>query len=324
MTPRANPMTEPAIPPGPRVWDTADVPANEAFDYYREGICTAFMPLRPELPRSARQGFRSVVHSHPMPDGALNIVSARAHDVFRTRAEIAASPEPCYYVNLQLDGTCAITQGDRPIILHPGQVGLFDSDSGFALDHSRRPGLRVASLLVPKRLVTTRFRAGAHRLSDHPLYGPLIIEAARGLVRAAETGAPSTELHRLFLSLVALSGGDPSANTSQRTGHHLRIQAAMRVNAARPGWGLADCAGELGLSTRTIQRNLAETGTSFAESLTRLRLERAAALLRATEHAHRPVADIALMVGYADAAPFGRAFRSAYGVPPGAWRRGKE
>lgn len=316
-------MTERATPPEPRVWNTDDVGEAEAFDYYREGVCAAFMPLRPELRRAARSGFRSVVRSHAMPEGALNLVSARAHDVLRTRAEIAGSPEPCWYVNLQMDGICGITQAERTVALYPGQVGLFDSDDVFTLDHSRRAGLRVASLLVPKRVLPVRFAPGAHRLSDHPEYGALIAEAACSLIRAAETGRPRDGLHHLFLSLVALAGGDgPWDEAMLSAGHHARIEAAIRANAARPGWGLADCAAELGLAPRTIQRTLARVDDSFSACLARTRLARAAQLLRAADHAHRSVAEIALMVGYADAAPFGRAFRSAYGVSPGAWRKG--
>jgi AraC-like DNA-binding protein len=305
------------------VWNTDDVGEAEAFDYYREGVCAAFMPLRPELRRAARNGFRSIVRSHAMPEGALNVVSARAHDVLRTRTEIAGSPEPCWYVNLQMDGICGITQADRTVALYPGQVGLFDSDDVFTLDHSRRAGLRVASLLVPKRVLPVRFAPGAHRLSDHPDYGALLAEAALSLTRAAEMGRSQTALHHLFLSLVALAGGDgPWDEGTACAGHHARIEAAIRRNAARPGWGLTDCAAELGLAPRTIQRALARMDESFSDCLARTRLARGAHLLRAPDHAHRSVAEIALMAGYSDAAPFGRAFRSAYGVSPGAWRKG--
>jgi AraC-like DNA-binding protein len=311
----------------PRIWDTRDVPAPEAFDFYREGICACFMPLRPELARDARAGFRSVVRSYAMPAGALNLVSARTHQVRRTRAEIAASPEPCYYVNLQLDGVCEIVQGGAALALHPGEVGLFDSDRYFTLNHDQRPGLRVASLLVPKAALTgAGFGAGPIRLSQHPVYGALIVEAARALTANAEQGgARIAELHRLFLTLVAMAGPDgaPEDGAASRvTAQRLRVRAAIRANAARAGWTLADCAAELALSPRYVQRLLADEEDGFAAALTRERLAQAARLLRDPAQAHRPVADIALMVGFSDAAPFSRAFRASYGRAPGAWRRG--
>lgn len=320
MTQAAAPLTEPA--PRPRVWDTRDVGAAEAFDYYREGICSAFMPLRPELARAARQGFRSVVRSYAMPEGALNHVSARQHTVTRTRAEIAASPGPCWYVNLQIDGICTILQAGRAMALHPGEVGLFDSDATFTLDHSRRAGLRVASLMVPKAGLAADFAPGPHRLSDHPVYGALLAEAARALTGAAERQAPAAGLHGVFLSLVALAAEAPAPGL-RAEGQRLRLRACIRANAARAGWALGDCAAELGLSPRQIQRLLADEDDGFAAALSRERLARAAQLLRDPAEAHRPAAEIALAVGYADPAPFARAFRAAYGVPPGAWRRGE-
>ena len=322
MTQHAAPVTESASPP--RVWDTRDVAPGEAFDYYREGICAAFMPLRPELGREARATFRAGVHSHEMPGGeqagALNIVSARSHSVLRTGAEIASSPMPCWYVNLQLGGLCAITQAGRTVALHPGEVGLFDSDAPFTLDHSRRSGLRVASLMVPKSAIPTRFAPGPHRLSDHPVYGALCLEAARALTDTAQRQGPLGGLHEVFLKLVGLAAED--AGTPSPDGATLRIHAAIRANAARPGWSLADCAAEIGLSARQIQRLLAAEDDGFAAALSRERLARAARLLRAPGR-RLGVADIAFAVGYSDPAPFARAFRAAYGLSPGAWRRGE-
>ncbi len=321
MTRSAAPVTESASLP--RVWDTRDVARGEAFDYYREGICAAFMPLRPELGRDARAEFRAGVHSHDMPGGeqagALNIVSARSHTVLRTGAEIAASPMPCWYVNLQLGGICAITQAGRTLALRPGEVGLFDSDAPFTLDHSRRSGLRVASLMVPKSAVGSAFAPGPHRLSDHPVYGALCLEAARALTDTAQRHGALAGLHEVFLKLVALTAEDaPPAQDSAA----LRIRASIRANATRQGWSLADCAAEIGMSARQIQRLLAAEEDGFAAALSRERLARADRLLRDPHHAPLSVSDIAFAVGYGDPAPFARAVRAVYGTSPGAWRRG--
>lgn len=326
MTETAAAMTGSAGAPGttgpPRVWDTRDVAAAEAFDYYREGICACFMPLRPELARGARGGFRSVVRSWDMPAGALNMVSARAHDVLRTRAEIAASPGPAVYVNLQIDGICTIRQQGRTVALGPGQVGMFDADTPFALDHSQRPGLRVASFLVPRAALPAAVAPGlALRLSDHPLYGRLLAEAAEALTLSASAQTGTGALHGLFLSLVAMSADLPEpAPATAAAAQRARIHAVIRANAARPGWRLTDCAAELDLSTRQVQRLLADDDDGFATALTRARLALAARMLRDPAHRHRPVADIAQAVGYAEPAPFARAFRTAFGAPPGSWR----
>ena len=81
----------------PRVWRTSDVDQNEAFDYYREGICASFMPLRPELDKLPRKNFEASVLSHQIGEGTLNFVSATAHQVNRGSSEICllyTSPSP--------------------------------------------------------------------------------------------------------------------------------------------------------------------------------------------------------------------------------------
>jgi AraC family transcriptional regulator len=61
------------------------------------------------------------------------------------------------------------------------------------------------------------------------------------------------------------------------------------------------------------------TGETVAATIRRNRLGRATGALAAGS---QPVAEIARQCGYDNPAAFGRAFRAAYGVTPGAWRRG--
>lgn len=61
-------------------------------------------------------------------------------------------------------------------------------------------------------------------------------------------------------------------------------------------------------------------GGTPAETLARLRLAHAAALLLKTED---PTIRVARATGYGSVSAFARAFREAYGLPPGAYRRGE-
>jgi len=71
-------------------------------------------------------------------------------------------------------------------------------------------------------------------------------------------------------------------------------------------------------SRRQLQRVFAEIGgTTFREYLTRVRLERAADLLREDP---RPVPQIARAVGFRSASAFSVAFGRHHGVSPGAIR----
>jgi AraC family transcriptional regulator, regulatory protein of adaptative response / methylphosphotriester-DNA alkyltransferase methyltransferase len=71
-------------------------------------------------------------------------------------------------------------------------------------------------------------------------------------------------------------------------------------------------------STRQLQRAFAESGhTSFRRELQRVRMERAAFLLRVGS---MPVSGVAAAVGYRQPAQFAKAFRRHHGRAPSAFR----
>lgn len=73
-----------------------------------------------------------------------------------------------------------------------------------------------------------------------------------------------------------------------------------------------------GLSTRTLQRRLANDGTCFSQVIQQTRHQKACAML---VESHLKLIDIALMLGYGDAPSFTRAFRRWSGVSPNEYRR---
>jgi len=73
------------------------------------------------------------------------------------------------------------------------------------------------------------------------------------------------------------------------------------------------------MSTRTLQRKLAEQGTTFATLLGQVRFSQALYLL---EHADSPIYEIAFVLGYQDAASFYRAFKQwSGGRTPESYRQ---
>ncbi|MFT4096686.1 MAG: AraC family transcriptional regulator [Rhodoblastus sp.] len=73
-----------------------------------------------------------------------------------------------------------------------------------------------------------------------------------------------------------------------------------------------------GLSPRTLQRRLANDGTSFTLLLDEVRREFAHDLL---EDARLSFTDIALLLGFSEQSSFNHAFRRWFGVSPSQWRR---
>lgn len=73
----------------------------------------------------------------------------------------------------------------------------------------------------------------------------------------------------------------------------------------------------LGVSSRSLQRRLDEEGLQFAELLSEVRQELAAAYLAGSE---RPVTSVAALLGYSSPSSFTRWFAGAFGVAPQVWR----
>lgn len=73
----------------------------------------------------------------------------------------------------------------------------------------------------------------------------------------------------------------------------------------------------LGLGRRTLNRRLAERGTSIRDLIAEVRVQVAQQLMRDTD---LTIADIAVTTCYSDVAAFSRAFRARVGFSPAAWR----
>jgi AraC-like DNA-binding protein len=97
-----------------------------------------------------------------------------------------------------------------------------------------------------------------------------------------------------------------------------RLRAGLRaaVSDGRPSVSLL--ARRLGIGPRSLQRRLAEEGTSFRELLGAVRRELALEYLR---DRRMPIATIADRLGFADATELQRAFRAWTGLSPGRYRR---
>jgi AraC-like DNA-binding protein len=81
--------------------------------------------------------------------------------------------------------------------------------------------------------------------------------------------------------------------------------------------GIEDVARELRVSSRTLQRRLAEDGVTFQQLMQEARRELARHYLK---HSSLELNQTAYLLGYEDAHSFFRAFHDWEGSPPGQWR----
>jgi AraC-like DNA-binding protein len=115
-----------------------------------------------------------------------------------------------------------------------------------------------------------------------------------------------------------LSPDDVAARASHWLAAHFDQIEARGHAASQPR--LEQLATALHVSPRTLIRQLADRGTSYTELREAQQL---AIALRLLADARYSVNEIGALLGYGDAANFGRAFRRMTGVSPGQHRRGQ-
>jgi AraC-like DNA-binding protein len=100
-----------------------------------------------------------------------------------------------------------------------------------------------------------------------------------------------------------------------------RVYRALWAELSERTPTLEAVARTLGVSARTLQRQLRQEGTTFAKLLTDLRREMAPALLRDGRHG---VAEVAFLLGYEDPSAFRRAFHRWFARSPRSFRSAAE
>lgn len=98
----------------------------------------------------------------------------------------------------------------------------------------------------------------------------------------------------------------------------LRLEVALRLCDGHPT--LPDVAPEVGMSTRTLQRLLADRGLAYRDLVQAARRRLAFEYL---ERSDTELTQIAFLLGYSDQAAFAHAFQRWTGTSPGAHRRAR-
>jgi len=105
------------------------------------------------------------------------------------------------------------------------------------------------------------------------------------------------------------------ALASKAIGEQVKASLKRLLAGRRPG--IEDVARELRVSSRTLQRRLAEDGATFQQLMQEARRELAHHYL---QHSSLELNETAYLLGYEDAHSFFRAFHDWEGSPPGEWR----
>jgi AraC-like DNA-binding protein len=252
----------------------------------------------------------------------------------RTARHAAQDTRGDFMIGLLRSGSgMSVAQRGRERVLAPGDLTLYTNSEAY---ESRTDDEHVShGLSVPRARLLERI-TNADDLVIAPIDPSL--PAARHLARylefllalddLADDPRLRERLGETLLDLVVLSlgaNGDAAEIARSRGLRAARIHDIVAdINARFADQALSPhaVALRLGVSPRYVQDLLQETGVSFTERVTELRLQKARLMLASPQHDRLKVSDIAFACGFGNVSYFNQRFRRRFGVSPRQYRGG--
>ena len=309
------------------VWDSRYGRQAEAFSYFRETICSTFMPWTPEVIGSP---FEGRIESVSFENGVVGRVRMTPIVAAKTKSDIAHSADECIHGNLILSGELKVDQGDQIKVARAGDLVLYHSFSPVTLTLKPNEFFDNLAFIIPKsqfsslKDLSDKFHNCL--LTKNNIINPL----ADCLNLLAENlySCSHEELFAIFSACIALLplaagyvGGVAKRPEAQQMNHMFReLLNFMNRNISNPELSPRLAATELGISTRYVHKLLAHCGTTFSAYLTAQRLEHIKSELIALSGQHIPVSLLAFEWGFNDLSTFNRAFKHRFGCTPSDFR----
>jgi len=227
----------------------------------------------------------------------------------------------------------SVVQRGRERKLAPGDVTLYSNSEAY---ESRTNDDHVShGLCIPRARLLERV-ANADDLVIAPLdpAQPAVRHLARYLDfllasdEVADDPPLGERIGETLLDLVALALGSNADVAEVARSRGLRaarihdIVADINARFADQALSPQAVALRLGVSPRYVQDLLQETGISFTERVTELRLQKARLMLASPQHDRLKVSDIAFACGFGNVSYFNQRFRRRFGVAPRQYRGG--
>jgi AraC family transcriptional regulator, positive regulator of tynA and feaB len=316
-----------------RVWDTHDVPAREALDYYRDAVCSAFSAVVPVVAPEVRARFDGRIEATITGEGYLNRVRSTTHRVSRSPREIARGDVDWHYLFYDPHGRCAILQNGTEVVTRRSDLVLFSGIHPFTLTHAREPRLSILTFMMPGRFLRQRLGGDGPAepvvVSEHQAFGSMIRDAARLLTDDDPTQLSPDGRAVMFDTMFELIGltlmSKPPQEPAARSRSHALFQLVsneVQRKFRNPRLGAAQLAASYGISPRYVHKLFEQhgSGRTLSDLLNERRLSWAAERMRAPEGRDDKISDIAFAAGFSDLSQFYRAFRRRYGLPPGRFQ----
>ncbi|MEY9359760.1 AraC-like DNA-binding protein [Bradyrhizobium yuanmingense] len=295
------------------------------LDLFTDHLCAADISFFPDAPFYSRSEFLK------FGDIAVSQLDANIQTAVRTQRHVEADSRGDYIIGTMLNGTSTLIQQEgREAIRGVGQAMLYTNAAPIAAQHDGPVAIRCVT--VPRALLAERL-PNFEDLAVKPLAAsPALRHLERYLAIVIDSDIDADlvlkeniSTHLIDLVALVLGARGDSAELATRRGlRAARLQdviANLRARFADASFSPSELAHSLGLSQRYVQELLHETGSSFTERVTELRLQKARKMLLDSRYNRSKISDIAYACGFNEVSYFNRCFRRRFGTSPRHYRR---
>jgi AraC-like DNA-binding protein len=309
-----------------------DEPARTRRDYYQHVLGGSIVPFDVRI--GGEHDLRAEILTGPVGPLHLTRVTGPPMHAFRTARLIRASDPELLKIDVQLRGRTVFAQGDREAALAPGDFALVDLSRPCGVA-DRGDEHAVVAVKFPRAALALRDRE-LERLTAVPISGreglgaPISALARHLAGRLGESGP--TEGVRLATALmdllvVALAERLDRVRTlavdTRRRALLAGVESFIEQRLGDPALSPGMIAAANHISLRYLYKLFEGRQATVGGWIRARRLERCRRDLLDPALDDWPVSAIAAQWGLLDASHFGRAFRSAYGLPPAEYRRSR-
>ncbi|GAA2637700.1 helix-turn-helix domain-containing protein [Actinomadura fulvescens] len=313
-------------------FSTERVPPRDRFECWQNRGDSAMMPTR--LSCDDPGDFLGRARAVILTDVRVAVMTHPSVRISRPAKLVRRSDPEVYQVNLVLSGEAGLAQAGRDTVCGAGRFTIFDSSRPFeawrtcAGDVTSGLTVQLPRRMLPlpadtaDQLTAISFPAErgvsavfAHWLTD-------LVHRAEELSEQDAPVLADITADLLGAALTQhLDRPAPQTAESRRRVLRLQIEHFVRQRLGDPGLSPASIADAHHISVRHLHELFAQQEMTVAAWIRHLRLEQCRGDLADPRFRSRPITAIAARWSFTDAAHFNRAFRAAYGMPPGHYRR---
>lgn len=317
------------------VVSTAEVPPGEQFAYWSELHGKLWVPYDVRCDRRPESGFRAEVGISEFGPVQATVMTTMPHAVHRTPRLIRRADPDVFWLGCMVRGGVAMTKGAQHSAVSRGDLVLYDPSQPYVGEFA--PDVPVQELLLLRfprsslplpaqdlrRLTTLRIPGdrGVGALSSQ-----FLLQLARRMPEFAPADTARVATLTLDVLTTALATALDRESVlppdTRRRALLAGIHAFIDRNLGDPGLTPATIAAARHISVRYLHKLFQQDGKTVGGWVRAQRLERCRRDLADPRLAARPVHAIAHRWGFRNPAHFSQAFRRAYGVSAGEYRRG--